>query len=545
MFSPTVRLANRLVWRSAETRLVACRDGATRPPARRPRSRPSPRSKPAIERTSSRAPEPSTPDDRDDLAGPRRAGRCPSNSPAGVRPAGQPQRRCAASSPRADDDLLLRLALGLAGHEPGRDALLGQRLALEDVGADAVEDERDAVGVLGQLGEPVRDEEDDAPGVGEQVHPPEEVVRLLLGQRGVRLVEQEDARVARQRAADLDALLDRQRDLARAGGRRTSRIARSRISARSCGVRGRADHAPRPLAADHEVLGHGQVREQLGLLVDDRDAVAIEARCPTDAPSSSISPRRRRVSPARILMSVLLPAPFGPATPRISPGAGLEVEAVEGAGVAVPLAQPADAEAAPGAAVAGSAAAPSPPRSLAEALGEAVEHDGRDRHGARHEVAQVRAGRQEREAVGDDRQQQRAAERADGRAAAARQARAADDDRREDREQVSPTPAFGWIEPMNAKSSIAARDASSEQMMKAANLYLTIGQPRELGRGRVAADRLEPEAEQRAAEEEADDDRDRRSSRAPASGCRAGGPGSTGRRTSRPAPAGTTLPAGG
>ncbi len=44
--------------------------------------------------------------------------------------------------------------------------------------------------------------------------------------------------------------------------------------------------------------------------------------------------------------------------------------------------------------------------------------------------------------------------------------------------------------------------------MKARILYLRDRQPGELARRRVAADRHQPEAEQRAVEEEADDDRE-------------------------------------
>ncbi len=41
--------------------------------------------------------------------------------------------------------------------------------------------------------------------------------------------------------------------------------------------------------------------------------------------------------------------------------------------------------------------------------------------------------------------------------------------------KVRDTPALGWTEPMNAKSSIAASEASEALMMNAANLYLVMG----------------------------------------------------------------------
>ena len=74
---------------------------------------------------------------------------------------------------------------------------------------------------------------------------------------------------------------------------------------------------------------------------------------------------------------------------------------------------------------------------------------------------------QQREAVGEDGEQERAEQRADGGAPAAGQAGAADDHRREDREQQLDWPAFGLAEPMNEKSSSAARQAMQAQMMNA------------------------------------------------------------------------------
>ena len=136
----------------------------------------------------------------------------PSNSPpAWVQSV---SRRPVSARSRARRGRFLGLVGRLPADEPGGDAVRGQRLALEQVGADAVEDQRDAVRVLRELGDPVRHQEDDVAGIGEEVHPAEEVLRLLLGERRVRLVEEEDPRVAGKRAADLDPLLDRQRDVA-------------------------------------------------------------------------------------------------------------------------------------------------------------------------------------------------------------------------------------------------------------------------------------------------------------------------------------------
>ena len=236
MLSPMVRLVNRLAWRSADTRLVAARHAPT-VPERAPTSTcargPLEAGDGAHELARARSFHAHDGHDLPDL----HVQVDPVELPAGVRPAGEPQAGAGAFGARRGR--FVGLVRRLPADEPGGDAVRGQRLALEQVGADAVEDQRDAVGVLRELGDPMGHQEHDVAGIGEQVHPAEEVLRLLLGQRGVRLIEEEDPRVAGQRATDLDALLDRQRDVARACGRRTSRMARSRMSARSCAFRRR------------------------------------------------------------------------------------------------------------------------------------------------------------------------------------------------------------------------------------------------------------------------------------------------------------------
>ena len=83
----------------------------------------------------------------------------------------------------------------------------------------------------------------------------------------------------------------------------------------------------------------------------------------------------------------------------------------------------------------------------------------------------------------------------------------------------SDRPAFGWVDPMNAKSRIAAeRGEAWRTVMNAANLYLRTGRRASSAAARVAADGLEPESEQGPAEQEPDDDGDRRSSTAPCIG---------------------------
>ena len=109
--------------------------------------------------------------------------------------------------------------------------------------------------------------------VAEAAEELEQPVDLLLRERGGRLVEDQDARLVGERLRDLDdlPLADAQRaDRARPGrGRRPSGRARLRPLA----DRAPADEAaPGGEPAERDVLGHGQRRRVLELLVDHPDA---------------------------------------------------------------------------------------------------------------------------------------------------------------------------------------------------------------------------------------------------------------------------------
>ena len=182
------------------------------------------------------------------------------------------------------------------------------------------------------------------PASARTMHAPEQVLGLLVGQRRVRLVEEARcARIGRGRAP-ISVRCWTASGTRSSGVSATSRMARSAISVALLGTQAAPAH-PGALAADHQVLADREVREQLGLLVDHGDAILVRGPGPRAPRRGGSSPSSARVSAARILMSVDLPAPLGPAIPTISPGTAIEVEAVEGAGLAVPLAQPADDEA--------------------------------------------------------------------------------------------------------------------------------------------------------------------------------------------------------
>ena len=157
------------------------------------------------------------------------------------------------------------------------------------------------------------------PVAGELVHLAEELARFLVGQRRVRLVEEEDAGVAGDRARDLGALLGGERAVAEelvgemADAERIHDARHRRR--RGCGQPVRVPSRPASTFSRH-----GEVGEELRLLMDDRDGVPVADRRPGPAVEGELARVRRVSSPAMMRTSVLLPAPFGPAMPSTSPG---------------------------------------------------------------------------------------------------------------------------------------------------------------------------------------------------------------------------------
>ncbi len=288
MLSPMVRLANRLACRSAETKAGPRADAAGRRPWPRSRcARCSARSRrwsaPAHARPSPRRRR------RRRSHRPGRGGRSPWNSPpAWV----QSVRRSAGRRVLAemDGDLLLGLAR--------RPARLTSSAAIPSwvsasPSSTPVQTPSRMMATRSACSASSASRCDTRmttwPASASSVHAPEEVARLLVGERGVRLVEQEDARVAGERAPDLvrcrtaRGTLPERHDRRRRGWRGPP-AARAPAASRPRTQRARA------LAADHEVLGDREVREQLRLLVDDRHAVAVGRRVPRLRRRARISP---------------------------------------------------------------------------------------------------------------------------------------------------------------------------------------------------------------------------------------------------------------
>ena len=144
------------------------------------------------------------------------------------------------SSERSSDALLVRVEA--VDDAPDHRATTSPASCLGDVhGRDvlAVAENRDPVAIVEDLHHAVGDVDDRDALTGQLAHDLEQDLRLALGQRGGRLVEDQHAAVERQRLGDLDQLLlrDRERraparrDRCRRGGAGSRlRVARARVS---------------------------------------------------------------------------------------------------------------------------------------------------------------------------------------------------------------------------------------------------------------------------------------------------------------------------
>ena len=149
----------------------------------------------------------------------------------------------------------------------------------------AVAKHRVAVADLHHLLEPMGDE-DDAQALGLQIaNDAEELLDLARGERRGRLVHDDQARLHRQRAGDLDHLLLGDRQVA-------DDRHRLQIEAEAVGDRSRLGDHPAPvdedaragLAADEDVFGDRHVRREREFLVDghDPELLRVMRRCQRD-----------------------------------------------------------------------------------------------------------------------------------------------------------------------------------------------------------------------------------------------------------------------
>ena len=199
------------------------------------------------------------------------------------------------------DDLVVGLRSGRVGRDVG-----------------AVPEHRAFVGELGDLVHAVGDVEERQPFLAQALENDEHLRDIGGGQRRRRLVENENARIARQRLGDLHHLPARQRQIL--DQRQRMDVGRAGSLERFLGetpLRASVDHseAARRIG-DGDVVGDREVGDERQLLKDADDAGAIGGgranRKRRRAPSSTIRPESGATTPDRILMRVDLPAPFSP-----------------------------------------------------------------------------------------------------------------------------------------------------------------------------------------------------------------------------------------
>jgi len=120
----------------------------------------------------------------------------------------------------------------------------------------------------------VGDEDDARAGVAELTHDDHELVGLLGGQHGGRLVEDEDLGVARERLDDLDALLHADRELLDDGvGVDVEAEAPGDLAhLRAGGLQVEPPAGAGLLVAQHHVLRHGEDGDEHEVLVHHADA---------------------------------------------------------------------------------------------------------------------------------------------------------------------------------------------------------------------------------------------------------------------------------
>src|SRR4051794_2426209 len=138
----------------------------------------------------------------------------------------------------------------------------------------AVAQHDDAIGDLADLLQPVRDV-DDADALGpELAHLLEERLGLGAAERGRGLVEDEELRVQGERLRDLDQLLLRGRETLHLPRRREAQVEAGELFLRPLDHGGAIDPAGlRRPAADEDVLGDRELRQELELLVDQHEAL--------------------------------------------------------------------------------------------------------------------------------------------------------------------------------------------------------------------------------------------------------------------------------
>ena len=156
--------------------------------------------------------------------------------------------------------------------------------------------------------------------VADAADEPRQLLDLLVAEPACRLVQQEQTRPRGESARDLDALLQTVRKLPRLCLRR---IREAHVLERLPRPLRPAAHHVAAVRSDDDVLLDRHGREELDVLERPRDAAvddAVRRRPQQRFPSKTRSPDCGLYSRVITLKSVVLPAPFGPISPTISPG---------------------------------------------------------------------------------------------------------------------------------------------------------------------------------------------------------------------------------
>ena len=188
--------------------------------------------------------------------------------------------------------------------------------------APAVAEDRHAIRELEHLAKSVRDVDDRAILGDQRPHDVLHAGDLGVGQGRGRFVEDEDACVAREQAGDLHELLLGDHEV-RGRHRRVDAPEADLLQVRS----GRDGRAPRGVWTARErgwPRNTFSAAESVGTRLSSCWTTAMPAwrralPAATLCPARTISPLSGRTSPARILTSVLLPAPFSPTSAMTSP----------------------------------------------------------------------------------------------------------------------------------------------------------------------------------------------------------------------------------
>ena len=161
---------------------------------------------------------------------------------------------------------------GATHHEGGELLVRRGRLRLTDDLAEA--DDRDAVGDLTNLAQLVGDEYDGCSRLAQLAHDRHELVGLLWGQYGRRLVEHEHTGIPRQRLDDLDALLhaDGQVFDERVGIHVEPEPRRDLVHLRASPLEVETPTELGLFMAEHDVLGDGEHGDEHEVLVHHADS---------------------------------------------------------------------------------------------------------------------------------------------------------------------------------------------------------------------------------------------------------------------------------